>query len=316
MNILVTGSNGFIGQAICTGLAHDGHEVIRIVRFESSASEIAVGEINECTNWARVLGNQQVDTVIHVAAKLPPQNSQSDINNKEFFDVNSKGTSNLALKCAKHGVRRFIFLSTTKVLGESSDEPFHADDPAIPADDYAKSKWNAEQSLWQISRETGMEVVILRPPIVYGPGVKGNFLKMMYAVDKRMPFPFGSVHNRRSLIYVENLVDAVRTCLTHPEAAGHTWMVSDNDDVSTAELIRRIAYALGRPALLFSIPVGLMNRIGKLIGKEPNMERLVGSLYVDTSPIQNELGWWPPFTMQQGLKKTATWYRQTFNRIS
>lgn len=263
--------------------------------------------------------------VVHLAARVHVMHDTVTEPLAEFRKVNVIGTERLAKKAATEGVRRFVFVSSIKVNGEKtsflnhhaqqiSSNPlsmrenlrsFLEDDAPNPQDPYAVSKWEAEQILRQIAQETGMEVVIIRPPLVYGPRVGANFLKLLKLIKKGMPLPFGLIDNQRSLIYVGNLVDAIITSLEHPAAAGQTYLVSDGEDVSTPELIRRIATSLGRPARLLPIPPALLRFAGHLTGKSAQVERLLDSLVIDSSKIRRELGWVPPFTMEQGLAETA-----------
>ncbi len=310
MKILVTGANGLVGRALCSALDQDGAQVIRTVRASTAPWEVPVGNLNEKTDW-RVALSQGIDVVVHLAGQVPLADSEVGAAANRYHEVNTGGTVNLARQCAQHGVRRFIFVSTVKVLGEGKNEPYRDDDLALPANAYAVSKREAEQTLWQIAAETGMEAVVLRPPLVYGPGVKGNFLRLMQAIDKRQPLPLGDIQNQRSLIYLGNLVDAIRVCLTHPKAVGKTYLVSDGDDVSTPELIRRVAAALRRRPLLLAVPVSWMRWAGASVGKKSAVDRLLGSLLVDMTPIQQDLGWTPPYSMQAGLTATAQWYRKT-----
>ena len=314
MKVLVTGSNGLLGGALCSILEQSGHEVIRVVRASTTPWDIPVGDVDGTTDWEGVLGSG-VDGVVHLAAKVPLSVALPDIHcgaeDDPFRLTNTLGTANLACQCAQNGVKRLIFVSTVKVLGEGKDEPYRDTDLAVPSDAYAISKWKAEQTLWQIASETGMEVIVLKPPLVYGPGVKGNFLRLMQAIDKRRPLPLGGIQNRRSLIYLGNLVDAIRLCLTHPKAAGKTFLVSDGDDVSTPELVRRIAAALRRQPFLVPVPVSWIRWAGGTLGKQAAVDRLLGSLCVDITPLKEELDWTPPYTMQAGLEATAQWYRKT-----
>lgn len=310
MPTLVTGANGLLGGALCSVLEHADHQVIRIVRTSTTPWEVSVGDVNEHTQWGEVLGSG-VDVVVHLAGQVPADGKATNWKTDLFYQTNALGTRNLANQCAHYGVKRFVFVSTVKVLGEGKDEPYRGNDLAVPSDAYAISKWEAEQMLWQIAAETGMEVVVLRPPLVYGPGVKGNFLRLMQAIDKRRPLPLGGIQNQRSLIYLGNLVDAIRLCLTHPKAAGKAFLVSDGDDVSTPELVRRIAASLGRRPLLLPLPVSPMRWAGRVLGKQAAVDRLLGSLCVDVSPLREELGWTPPYTMQEGLEATVQWYRKT-----
>lgn len=310
MRILVTGANGFVGRALCSVLDQTEDEVVRAVRTATTPWDVPVGDLNESTHWGEAL-TQGIDVVVHLAGQVPLTDGAKEFRGDRYTQVNNLGTTNLARQCAQHGVKRFIFVSTVKVLGEGKNEPYRDTDLAVPADAYAISKWEAEQALRQIDAETGMEVVLLRPPLVYGPGVKGNFLRLMQAIDKRRPLPLGAIQNRRSMIYLGNLVDAIRLCLTHPQAAGKTFLVSDSDDVSTPELVRRIAAALGRRPFLVPVPVSWMRWVGAILGKQAAIERLLGSLTVDSTPLLKELGWRPPFTMQVGLVATAQWFRKT-----
>jgi UDP-glucose 4-epimerase len=225
-----------------------------------------------------------------------------------FRAVNVDGTLNLARQAAQAGVRRFVFLSSIKVNGEGCEEPYREGDAACPQDPYAISKWEAEQGLRQIELETGMDVVILRPPLVYGPGVKANFQRLLAAVDKGWPLPLGAVGNRRSLLYLGNLVDAIQLCLVHPAAAGQTYLVSDGEDVSSPELVRRLARAMGCPARLLPVPPAWLRLAGGLLGRRAVVERLLGSLVVDSSRIRRELGWSPPFRLDAGLAETVQHY--------
>ena len=310
MRILVTGANGLVGRALCSVLDQTEHQVVRAVRTSTTPWEVPVGDLNKNTDWSEALG-QDTDVVVHLAAQVPLTDTAAEDQADRYTQANTLGTANLARKCAQHGVKRFVFVSTVKVLGEGKSEPYRDTDLAVPADAYSISKWDAEQALWQVAAETGMEVVMLRPPLVYGPGVKGNFLRLMQAIDKRRPLPLGAIHNQRSLIYLGNLVDVIRLCLTHPKAPGKTFLVSDGDDVSTPELVRRIAAALERLPFLLPVPVSWMRWAGRVLGKQAAVDRLLGSLCVDISPLREELGWTPPYTMQEGLEATAQWYRKT-----
>jgi nucleoside-diphosphate-sugar epimerase len=251
----------------------------------------------------------------------------------EFRTVNVEGTAQLAREAAKAGVRRLVFISSIKVNGEENSTPYTPDSPPNPSDPYGISKWEAEQALRKIEAETGLEVVVIRPTLVYGPGVKANFLNMMKIISRGIPLPLASITNRRSLIYVGNLVDALTICAKHPAAAGQTYLLSDGEDVSTPELIRRVAHALKVPARQFSFPTSLMRMAGKILDGNfglfksktektiQNLEfktqnrftgavnRLTGSLTVDSSKIRRELGWVPPFTMDEGLAETAGWFK-------
>lgn len=314
MKILVTGANGFVGIPLCQSLVKRGESVRGAVRTASvelpSEVEIfQIDEIDEQTNWKSALHG--IDVVIHLAARVHVMRDLSTDSLAEFRKVNVLGAENLARQAAKAEVRRLVYVSSIKANGEETGDGFsysEQDDP-VPQDAYGISKWEAEQVLHQVSRQTGLEVVIVRPPLVYGPGVKGNFAQMIKVLAKGIPLPLASVCNLRSLVYVENLVDALIVCATHPSAAGQTYLVSDGEDISTPDLMRRLGTAMGHPARLFPCPATLLKLAGRLFGKSDQVERLLGSLRVDSGKIRRELNWTPPYTLQQGLQKTAELYR-------
>lgn len=313
--ILATGATGFVGRSLCARLLVEGF-CVRGTRFASEApsslaegvESVAVDPLGVGTKWSHALAG--VDIIIHLAARVHIMDDSSSDPLAEFRRVNVEGTAQLAREAAKAGVKRFVFISSIKVNGEESTISYTPDSPPNPSDPYGISKWEAEQALRAIEEETGMEVVIVRPTLVYGPGVKANFLNMMKVVSKGIPLPLASISNKRSLIYVGNLVDALATCATHPEAAGKTYLVSDGEEVSTPELIRRTASALGVPAWLLPFPLSLMKLAGTLTGKTATVNRLVESLTVNSSKIRQELGWVPPFTMEEGLRETAEWFKK------
>jgi len=327
MNILITGATGFVGRSLCLRLIDGDFKVHgTILKTENSASLVAgvkpvmVEPLGADTCWQYALNG--IDTVIHLAARVHIMDDPSADPLAEFRKVNTDGTIRLAKDAAKAGVKRLVFISSIKVNGEESSTAYTENSPANPTDPYGISKWEAEQALRQIEAETGLEIVIVRPTLVYGPGVKANFFNMMKVVSgnvefwilnfglKIFPLPLASIQNKRSLIYVGNLVDALATCASHPAAAGQTYLVSDGDDVSTPELIRRTANALGVPARLLPFPVSIMKLAGSLTGKSAAVNRLTGSLTVDNSKIRRELGWTPPFTMEKGLRETAKWFKE------
>lgn len=267
---------------------------------------INVGDIGPVTGWTAVLKN--IDVVIHLAGRVHVMNDHVADQLADYRRVNVAGTERLARMALQSGIQRFIYISSVKVNGGECSRPYReTDDPAV-IDPYGRSKWEAEQVLRKISAETGLEVVIVRPPLVYGPGVKANFLSLLKVVYKGWPLPFGSVNNRRSFIYLGNLIDAIIQCMENPKAAGQTFLVSDNEDVSTPVLLRMIAQALGRPARVFSFPPFLIHAAASMLGKSSAVDRLLGSLYIDSSRIRDELGWSPPHSMAQGLKHTAEWF--------
>jgi nucleoside-diphosphate-sugar epimerase len=281
---------------------------VRKQRPESRAT-FAVGEIGPSTEWKQALGG--VSCVVHLAARAHVMRETALNPIDEYRKVNMLGTVRLAWEAARAGVRRFVFLSSVKVNGESTTgrPPFTEADPARPQDAYAMSKWEAEQALQAIANETGMEAVILRSPLIYGPRVKGNFLSLLNAIDRRLPLPLRSIDNKRSLIFVGNLADAIIRCISHPRAAGQTFLVSDGEDVSTPELVTRIAKSLNRPPRLVALPPDVLYAAGRILGRRDSVERLAGSLQVDCSRIKRELEWQPPHSMEDGLLETAKWLR-------
>lgn len=308
--ILVTGANGFVGSALCVALIKKGYAVRAALRAPTKCAianceTVRVTDIDAETNWAEALSG--MTTVIHLAARVHVMHDDASNPLEEFRKVNVVGTEHLTRSAAAGGVKRFVYVSTIKVNGEGTWEKkkFSETDIASPQDPYGISKWEAEQALHRVAQETGMEVVIVRPPLVYGPGVKGNFEQMLDIIAKHAPLPFASVHNRRSLVYVGNLADALIVCATHPAAAGQTYLVSDGEDISTPDLLRRLGGAMRHPARLFPCPPALLKLAGRLTGKTDQVERLLGSLQVDSSKIRRELSWTPPYTLEQGLHATA-----------
>jgi nucleoside-diphosphate-sugar epimerase len=312
LNVLVTGANGFVGSALCGHLAGLGFSVRKALRLppgREASGTVAVGDIGSDTDWSVAL--EGIDRVVHLAARVHMIRYTSHDASAEYRRVNVDGTRRLASMAAARGVQRFVLLSSAKVNGELTQRRYTEADPPHPEDAYAVSKWEAEQALVRIGRETGMECVILRPPLVYGPGVRANFLKLMRAVAAGVPLPFASIDNRRSLVYLGNLVDAIGACLEHPRASGRTFLVSDGDDMSTPELVRRLAKALRVPARLLPLPVALLSLAGTLTGQRSAVDRLIGSFQIDASAMREALGWTPPFAVDRGLQETAHWFRET-----
>lgn len=306
--IAVTGANGFVGQALLTALTGQGRAVRPVVRTSATGGAVAVGDIGPATDWSAALDG--VDIVVHTAARVHVMNEGATDPLTAFREVNVDGTLNLAQQAAEAGVRRLVFISSIKVNGEQTvpGTPFLVSDPPAPEDAYGLSKWEAEQALWQMVARTGLELVVVRPPLVYGPGVKGNFLAMLRWLDKGVPLPLGLIHNQRSLVALDNLVDLLMTCIDHPAAANQTFLVADGDDLSTTELLRRTAMALGRPARLLPVPQILLQAALKSIGKGTLAQRLCGSLQVDLSKAHELLGWTPSVTVDEALRKTAQAY--------
>lgn len=272
-------------------------------------TSVTIGEIGPGTDWTTALGG--VNVVIHLAARVHVMHETAGDPLSEFRRINVAGTERLARQAAACGVRRVVFLSSVKVNGEATagKKPYSEDDEPQPQDPYGISKWEAEQALRRVARETGLEVVVIRAPLIYGPGVKGNFLAMINALRRGIPLPLGGIENRRSLIYVENLVDAIMLTSTHPLAAGQTFLVRDGEDVSTPTLLRAMAAALDVPARVFFVPPAWLRFCAKLAGRSQAVDRLLGSLSVDDSKIRRMLGWHPPFSLVEGLAKTASSFK-------
>lgn len=313
-NFLVTGANGFVGRSLCAELLRQGYAIRAAVRSGNArvdnAEQAIVGPIGAKTDWTDAL--RGVDVVIHLAARVHVMRETAGDPLAEFLEVNLHGTENLARQAARARVKRLIYVSSIKVNGESTEgPPFSESDNPDPQGPYAVSKWRAEQALHRVAKETGLEVVIVRPPLVYGAGGKGNFTQMLKVLAKGIPLPLASVRNLRSLIYVENLVDVLIACAIHPAAAGQTYLVSDGESVSTPELLHRLAESMGVPSRALPFPPALLKFAGKLTGKSAQVERLLGSLQVDSGKIRRELDWTPSYTLQQGLQATAEWYRNT-----
>jgi len=310
--VLVTGGTGFVGRRLLERLSEiSGVKALSAVRalrndFCRDSSNIAVvGEINSKTDWREALRDRQV--VVHTAARVHIMNDMSSDPLAEFREVNVDGTLNLARQSAVAGVKRFIFISSIKVNGEGSRlaRPYLADSQPAPVDPYGISKLEAEQGLRTLASETGMEVVIIRPTLVYGPGVKANFFNMMRWLHKGIPLPFGAICNRRSLVALDNLVDLIVTTINHPSAANQTFLVSDGDDLSTTELLIKMGVALGKPARLLPVPGGLLKTGAILLGKRALSQRLCGSLVVDISKTRELLSWTPSIGVDDALLMTA-----------
>lgn len=302
--VLVTGASGFIGRALCGRLAAAGHEVIPAVRRKAGfPKEVLVGDIGSSTDWNTALAG--CDTVVHLAARVHLMRDDVHCSLESYRETNTEATLNLARQALLSGVRRFVFISSIKVNGEGGDVAYLETSVPEPQDAYAISKWEAEQGLLRIAADTGLEVVLLRPPLVYGPGVKANFLRLMQMIQKGWPLPLGAIRNRRSLLYLGNFVDAIQLCVEHPDAAGQTFLLDDGEPISTPDLVRAIARAMDRPARLLAVPVGVLEMAGAMLGKRAAVARLSGSLYVDSSLIRSRLGWTPPYSMEAGLAETV-----------
>ena len=313
MRVLVTGATGFIGRHMCPALRAAGHDISIAIRrkgfpdMPEAAVFHVVPDIGPETDWTEALTG--TEAVVHLAARAHVMEKTASDPEAKFQRVNAEGTASLAAAAANAGVRRVVFLSSSKAAGErTGDRPFSESDPPKPEDAYGISKWDGEKALLDIASQSGLEAVILRPPLVYGPGVKGNFLSLLKLCRLAPPLPFSAVNNRRSFIYVSNLVDATVRCLGAEKAAGETYFVRDGEDMSTPNLIRRLAQAMGRPARLFPVPTGALSLAGLVTGKSAIMARVIGNLQVDDKKIRRQLGWTPPSDVVKGLNETAAWF--------
>lgn len=307
--VLVTGASGFVGGALCRHLIRDPcrkvTEVSRGGCLYSAARYHPITRLDELTNWRGAF--EAVDVVIHCAARAHVMKDNPARALSEFRRVNVAGTETLVRAAAQAGVKRLIFLSSAKVLGEFSmpGRPFRETDSPTPADPYGLSKLEAETAVKTVASAHGMEYVIIRPPLVYGPGVKANFRSMMNWLLKGVPLPLGLVPNKRSLVALDNLVDLIVTCIDHPAAANQIFLVGDGEDLSTTELLRLLGQALGKPARLLPVPVWLLQGFAELLGKREMAQRLCGSLQVDSSKARNLLGWVPSINVDEAMRRTA-----------
>ena len=300
--LVVTGANGFVGRAVVDAARRAGLAVLPVVRSAAGmAGEVVLGDIGPSTSWTDVL--EAGDTVVHAAA-LAHGRADSDA---QCFQVNTAGAQRLAAQAAVIGVRRLVFLSSIGVLGaETKRRPFSEADPSNPHTTYARSKMAAEDALWKVGQESGLQVVVVRPPLVYGPSAPGNFGRLIRWLEQGVPLPLAAVtDNRRSLVALDNLVDFLLTCAGHAGAANHTFLVADGEDVSTADLLRRTARAMGRPARLFPVPARLLGLSASMLGKKAVADQLLGSLQIDLSKAREVLGWEPPISVDEGLRRAV-----------
>ncbi len=310
----VTGANGFVGSRLCELLVNSGSTVRSCIRPGRPNDKCAVIEVAaiedfcDAAEWARSFEN--VDCVVHLLARVHRPDNQARDALAEYRRTNVEGSVAALQGAARSGVRRFVFLSSIKVNGEAASvaSPFLASDTPEPLDAYAVSKWEAEQRLRRESVVLGVELVILRPVLVYGPGVRANFLRLLRLVSSGVPLPLGAIENLRSLLYLDNLCDLIRVSARHSAAAGETFLVSDGAPVSTPELLRRIAFHMGRSSRVFPAPRGLLSAFGRVLGRTAELDRLCGSLVADTAKTQELLGWSPPLSTDAGLRETVRWF--------
>jgi nucleoside-diphosphate-sugar epimerase len=322
--VLVTGANGFVGGKVCKMLQRYGFPVRGVVRKSASPFKgvgpkemfpagdvISVGDIDGSADWSRAL--QDIDTIIHLAARVHVLQEVSRNPLESFRSVNVHGTERLAHAAIRAGVRRFVYISSISIHGNSTGErAYMEEDQAHPHSPYAVSKWEGEVALRNAVAEQAMELVIVRPPLVYGAGVGGNFLRLMELAYKGLPLPLKSIENRRSFIGIENLAELIVCCVAHPRAARETFVASDGEDLSTPDLISRVARLMGRPVRLFRVPVGILRTCGRLMGKADMIDRLCNSLCVDASKARKLLGWNPRVSLDVGLEHTIRWYMDCY----
>ena len=309
MRVLVTGANGLVGKALCANLVQSGIPFRAAVRSPISVltglDNFVTGAIDGSTDWQGALTD--VTVVIHLAARVHVLNDTAENPLEEYRRINVQGTLNLAENAVTAGISRFVYLSTAKVNGESTHkgQAFSESDEPNPLDPYAVSKHEAEQGLRKIADQTGMDVVIIRPPLVYGPGVKANFAALLRAVQKGWPLPLGVIHNQRSLVALDNLVDFIMTCAIHPKAANQTFMVSDGHDISTTELVHGLAHAAGVLTHLLPVPIWILQWVGRFLGKGDTVGRLCNNLQINSAKARDLLGWVPPVSVHEGLQRAV-----------
>lgn len=310
--VLVTGANGFIGRALCDYVAGHDFQVKALTRtpsiFNVNIKNIICDDLGAAGSLLGVM--KSVDVVVHLAARVHVMQESSDDALAAYRAVNVDLTLNLAKQAAVAGVKRFIYLSSIKVNGEKTPvgHAFSADDIPAPEDPYGVSKMEAEQALFELSKSTGMEVVVIRPPLIYGPGVGANFMAMMRWLVRRVPLPLGAIDNRRSMVALDNLLSLVLACTTHPKAAGQVFLVSDDQDVSVSQLLRKLAHAMKVPAILLPVPAVMIKLAAAILGKASVAQRLCDNLQVDIAKTKEMLNWTPPLSLDEGLQVTADWY--------
>lgn len=315
--ILVTGANGFVGRAACESLLNRGHHVTGLVRRAGGCVHGVVEWVDDRADFVGLDDNafrsgEVIDCVVHLAARVHVMRDGVRDPQAAFDATNVTGTLRIARAARQLGARRFVFVSSIKAVAErDGGVPLTEDAEPRPEDAYGHSKWKAEEALRQLGRASGMEIVIIRPPLVYGPGVRANFLSLMRVVARGVPLPLGMISARRSLLYVGNLADVLTCCVDDPRAANCTFHVADDDAPTVTDLLKVIGEQLNKPARLFPVPTRALYLLGRVMGRTPQIERLTGSLRVDASLIRRTLDWRPPFSTREGLCATARWYRTT-----
>lgn len=313
--ILLTGGTGFVGRPLLEALVTAGYPVVNVTR---QSAAIALPGVQSCViptlsgdnNWSASL--KGVEVIIHSAGRAHIMNETHSNPLQAFREVNVDATLNLARQAAQAGVKRFIFVSSVKVNGEETERnrAFKPSDVPAPLDDYGVSKLEAEQALMALAKQTAMNVVIIRPVLVYGPGVKANFEKMLATVDKGLPLPFRTINNRRSLVFIDNLIDLIRVCIHHPEAANRVFLVSDGEDLSIGQILEKLAVAMNKKSRIFSFPQPLLGLVASMVGKKAFFQRLCGSLQVDIADTRALLGWTPPVSIDEAFAITARSYQE------
>ncbi|WP_081073753.1 NAD-dependent epimerase/dehydratase family protein [Burkholderia territorii] len=314
MRIAISGANGFVGRAVSSRAHSQGNHVIGIVRRPGVCDPYVHECVIDDDNFASVAnGSRQLDpcdVVIHLAARVHVMRDRAADPLAAFRAVNVDGSLNIARAALRAGARRLVLVSSIKALGEGEPgRPWRENDEPMPTDPYGISKLESELEVRKFGKAQGLEVVVVRPPLVYGRGVGANFLGLMKAIDKGIPLPLASVTARRSLVYIENLADSLLRCASDPRAAGECFHVADDDALSIVELLRSLGHGLDRPAKLFPVPVAVLQALGKLAGRAAVVDRLTSNLRLDTTHVRRTLNWQPPYTAQQGLEATAAWYR-------
>jgi nucleoside-diphosphate-sugar epimerase len=311
MRVIVTGANGFVGRSTCSALCDAGHDVTALVRRPGGCEPRAHEQVIADDNFASLSALPAADVLIHLAARVHVMKDSAGDPLREYRAVNVEGSLNVARAALRAGVKRLVFISSIKALGEGEPgRPWREDDPPAPADPYGITKLEAEQALAGFGREQGMEVVVLRPPLVYGPGVRANFEQLMRAVERGIPLPLGAIDARRSMVYVGNLADAIRFVATRPEPTSGVFHVTDGEDLSVAQMIRVLAQAFDKPARLLPVPASWLRAAGALTGRTAQVDRLTSPLRMDSTRLRTGLGWTPPTTVAQGIARTVQAFQE------